>query len=441
MNLKSLRYYSSNISVIFLFMALVIAVLLTAFNYFYFGNLLIEKKYNNIGSLFVEGADFTEVAKDVLNVNSDIAYIKLVNSDGVLQESLGNSENVNVKETVIKDSTGRIVVIGIDIEYFNYPLLYPFGLTLLITLIIFSGFILILKLMVPQQKQSLQKLNSSLKSLKMGEYDSRLVIDSELKEDVDLIKVFDSYNELAESLEKGSIGSNVTMKSPISKQYDNSPPKLDKGNGSHTLKNQSESIKSNKVLANNDKFPFSGELPRKKVVALVSRINEYKKLYSLIDNSKLARFLTEFRKSGSAIISEYGGIVETLVNDEVVALFNISEDQDNPEMRAISAGVELLQLLAKLNKDNFHDTDIQISCKIGVYETSVPVSKNSGTPSRLGEVIEPARKICDSTPCWKLNLAEDVYNSVKQHVQVAPSQYGAEKYYSVITVEEGIINI
>jgi len=447
MNLKSLRYYSSNITLIFFLMAIFISAVLTTANYFYFGNLLLNKKYNSIKSLFSEGTDFSGTAKAILNSNSDITYVKLVNSEGVIQESFGNSDSTDVKELIIKENDGGMVAIGINKEYFNYPLMYPFGLNFLVTIIIFSGFIMILKIMVPQQKQALQKLNSALKNLKDREYDFRLSIDSDLKEDIDMIKVFDSFNDLADDLETGSfsakpsVNSGTSKKLESAKHHEDTKMKEGNGNGLQTLKSRPEPVKRKEIIVNNDKSLFGNELPRKKVVALVSKINEYEKLQGTIDNTRLARFLTEFRKSGSAVISEYGGIVETLVNDEVVALFNVSENQDNPEMRAISAGVELLQLLANLNKENFQDSDLQISSKIGIYETSVPVSKSSGTPSRLGEVIEPARKICESTPCWKLNLAENVYNSVKQHVEVTPLQHGSEKYYSVVTVEEGVVNL
>ena len=98
-------------------------------------------------------------------------------------------------------------------------------------------------------------------------------------------------------------------------------------------------------------------------------------------------------------------------------------------------------MLVELNKDKVKDDNEQITCKIGVYAGSLPISKESGTPGNLGLVIDPAKGICDNASEWKLLLSEDVYSSVKDYVEVMPTENGSSSHYSVLTVEEGVINL
>lgn len=433
MNLKTLRYYSSSITIIFLFLAVLVAVLLTVSSYLYYQNTIFTRSFESIEFALNQGTDHSQIAKEILNVNKDVAFIKFVDDKGVLQQSYGSSEDARVKENIIKNSNGSLILVGINESDLKSSFIHPIAFNTAISLILFSLFLMVLKLIVPHQKSSLQKLNNALKKLANGELDIKLDIDSSLKEDVDMIKVFDSFNEAVDYVvnNKDSIVNKTYIKETASEKVTH---------GAITPNGNKDLVKKVDIPISNSKSIINKDFPRKSVVALVSQIYEYDKMSNIIDSSRLSSMLTDYRKSGSAIVSNYGGIVETLLNDEMVALFNISDTQDNPEMRAISAGVELLQYLSSINKEKLSDTDSQLSCKIGIYESSIPVSKETGTPSRLNEVIDPARKICEQTPSWKLNLAESVYNSVKDHVEVTPLEIGSDRHYSVITVEEGVIN-
>lgn len=443
MNLRTLRYYSNNLTIIFLSLAIVLSVLISAVNILYFKSIIFEKKVGSISSAFEQQGDFATIAKEILNTNKEVAYAKLVDENGVLQQSFGSSENLNVREFIVKTTEGSQIFLGIEKSALDFPVTLPLLFTTLISLLVLCLFLGVLKIFYPYQKKSLNRLNDAIIKISKKDYSAKLEIDSQLKDDVDMIKVFDSFNEMAGSLnnnkkyEKLNGGSKLNTINGNLKVHSNGKAKTLAYNDPVIQ----EPIKSVEIPKTGGQISIIKDSKNKTVVALVSKISDYHKLAKMYDSSELALLLTDYRKTASNIVSGYGGMVETLVRDELVALFNVSDLQDKPELRAVSAGVELLHMLVELNKDKVKDDSQQITCKIGIYAASIPISKESGTPGNLGLVIDPAKNICDSASQWKLLLSEDVYASVKDYVEVMPQDVGSSAHYSVLTVQEGVINL
>ena len=443
MNLRTLRYYSNNLTIIFLSLAIVLSALISAVNILYFKSIIFEKKVGSISSVFEQQGDFATIAKEILNTNKEVAYAKLVDENGVLQQSFGSSENLNIREFIVKTTEGSQIFLGIEKSALDFPVTLPFLFTTLISLLVLCLFLVVLKIFYPYQKKSLNRLNDAIMKISKKDYSVKLEIDSQLKDDVDMIKVFDSFNGLV-----GSLNNNKKYEKLNGINEIKSPNGNLKVHSNGKAKTQSyndpiiqEPIKSVEIPKTGGQISIIKDSKNKTVVALVLKISDYHKLAEMYDSSELALLLTDYRKTASNIVSGYGGMVETLVRDELVALFNVSDLQDKPELRAVSTGVELLHVLVELNKDKVKDDSPQITCKIGIYAASIPISKESGTPGNLGLVIDPAKNICDSASQWKLLLSEDVYASVKDYVEVMPQDIGSSAHYSVLTVEEGVINL
>jgi len=421
----------------------VLSALISAVNILYFKSIIFEKKVGSISSVFEQQGDFATIAKEILNTNKEVAYAKLVDENGVLQQSFGSSENLNVREFIVKTTEGSQIFLGIEKSALDFPVTLPFLFTTLISLLVLCLFLVVLKIFYPYQKKSLNRLNDAIIKISKKDYSVKLEIDSQLKDDVDMIKVFDSFNGLV-----GSLNNNKKYEKLNGINEIKSPNGNLKVHSNGKAKTQSyndpiiqEPIKSVEIPKTGGQISIIKDSKNKTVVALVSKISDYHKLAEMYDSSELALLLTDYRKTASNIVSGYGGMVETLVRDELVALFNVSDLQDKPELRAVSTGVELLHVLVELNKDKVKDDSPQITCKIGIYAASIPISKESGTPGNLGLVIDPAKNICDSASQWKLLLSEDVYASVKDYVEVMPQDIGSSAHYSVLTVEEGVINL
>jgi hypothetical protein len=46
-----------------------------------------------------------------------------------------------------------------------------------------------------------------------------------------------------------------------------------------------------------------------------------------------------------------------------------------------------------------------------------------------------------NAPLWKVIVSEGVYGTIKDHVEVKEIPWGNQQLYSIVSVEEGIINV
>jgi len=179
----------------------------------------------------------------------------------------------------------------------------------------------------------------------------------------------------------------------------------------------------------------------RRVVAFVAKISDFKELSTKLGSAEFASFLTEYRKAASSIISDYGGVVEALLQNEIVALFNVPDEQDSPELRAICAAVEVLQVLANMSRRRKIEGKSMISGKIGIEEKALQFYTESGIPQSVKEVIALARGISENAPLWKVIVSPQVYECVSNHVEVNEIPVGNGKLFSIVAVEEGAVQL
>ncbi len=70
------------------------------------------------------------------------------------------------------------------------------------------------------------------------------------------------------------------------------------------------------------------------MTVFVAKIADFQELSTTLDAAEFNSFLADYRKAASSIISNYGGVIEALLKDEIVAFFNAPEEQNKPELRA-----------------------------------------------------------------------------------------------------------
>ena len=160
-----------------------------------------------------------------------------------------------------------------------------------------------------------------------------------------------------------------------------------------------------------------------------------------LDPSDLNSFITNYRNSASKIIADYGGTVETLFQDEIVAIFNAPKKQSNPELRSVSVAVEIMQLVADITRKRKSEGKKMISAKIGIGVDSVPFNNDILVPGKVKDTIQRVRTVCESSDNWKILVSTDFYNSIKDHVDVKEEKVNNSSYYSITGVEEGVANL
>src|SRR3972149_5002366 len=179
----------------------------------------------------------------------------------------------------------------------------------------------------------------------------------------------------------------------------------------------------------------------RRVTAFVAKISDFENLSSRLSTSEFSSFLTEYRKAASSIVSDYGGVIEALLQDEIVALFNVPDEQDKPELRAVCAAVEVLQVLANMSRKRMIQGKEAINGKIGIGAKAVPFYVESGIPQGVKDVVTLARGICQDAPLWKVLVSSEVYKLVSDYVDAKEVDVEHGTSFSIVAVEEGVIQV
>ncbi len=388
---------------------LTISAVLSVFNSYLYTKRFEKLEIREIKALFENDVDFSRVARNLLENRSDVAYVKLKNESGDLEQSFGTENGQGINDVEINTSENKLVVVGLksvldkDLMISNaiWSVLIGVGLVL-IFLVLFIQF-------SSDQSQNLERLISAMKRVSRENLDMKLPINESVQDDVAMIRAYDSFNQMMGRLKK-------TGKPAEAEETINFEPKV-------LVSDVEENSNS------------------RDVTALVTKISNFESLLAQIDSVEFTNFLTEYRKAASSIVSDYNGTIEALLQEEIVALFNAPDEQDKPEFRAVCAAVEVLQVLAKMNKKRKSEGKDPIGGKVGIAVRPIQFYHEAGIPQGVKEVISEARILSGKAPLWKVIVSEDIYDTIRDHVEVKEIPLGNEQLYSILSVEEGIINV
>lgn len=481
-----------------------ISLAVALFHHYYFPQKYVSEKTDEIARIFDTNRDFPSTAKRLLSYRTDIAYLKLLDQNGVLEESFGNDSVEGTDRFLLNAPENKTVVLGMykhnQSEIDSYSLVW----SVLIGSVLSVALVLYLFLHTPWQDQALKKLESAMERVAAGDLTARLEVDSPEDDEIGIMSVYQSFNRMVNVLNRkfgnttetyslqggdsspqdGSDDTGTYEYSPFSssEQPEEEPSGEDTTGryGSYgafsspeapgeksSEEDEAEGSADDKVVdfeGYNDKttgdekekpeagekqefrprivLPDTGKQVKKRMVtALVAKISDFDQLTENMNSAELNSFLTSYRKAASTIIGDYGGVIEALLQDEIVALFNAPDEQNKPELRAICASVEVLQILAKMSRDRRSQGKPLITGKIGIGADNVSFTTGSGVPGSVKNIVSSARDICEKSDEWKVQISEQLYDIVREHVEADQRIIDGETVYSVSGVEEGIIEL
>ncbi|MCH7950592.1 MAG: hypothetical protein IH875_08995 [Candidatus Dadabacteria bacterium] len=396
----------SGVSFLLVAIFVLVSILVSVFSSYYFTSTLSEQKAQELVQLFsAPDTSFDETAKNILNSRQDVLYIKLLDSEGVLQESFGSDEGENIEMFPITTSENSTILLGLVGTDFKNLIIYPALWSALIGLVVSIIVLFILSLLSNGKSDSIEKIISGMKRVSRGDSTTKLE-SSEAGDDVTMIRAYETFNQMLDMLKRRE---NVEVEEPIFQPT---------------------------LIATEEK---EEETNTRRVTVIVAKIADFQDLSSTLDSTEFNSFLADYRKSASSIISNYGGVIEALMKEEIVAFFNAPEEQTNPELRAICSAVEVLQHLATITRERKLEGKIAINGKIGIGTKTLNVYSDSGVPQGIKGVTDTARSICDISPIWKVIVSSELYLSVSEYVEARELTLGEESYYSIVGVEEGIV--
>ena len=398
--------YSGN-ALVLVFIFTLVSVMISLFNSYFFTSTITEERGQELAQLFnTSGKSFADTSKEILNSRKDIIYIKLLNPDGVLLESFGGQDGDNVEIIPITTPENNSIVLGVVARDFKSLAISSLMWSALIGIAVSVVVIFILSLFSSGRNDSMEKLISAMKNVTRGDLaGSRL--DPESSDDVSTIRAYETFNQMVDRLRR---------REDIEEELPPFQPTL--------------------IASEEDEEDILAR-PRN-VTVVVAKIADFQELSNTLKPSEFNSFLADYRKAASAIISNYGGVIEALLKDEIVAFFNAPEELVNPELKAVCSAVEVLQLLASITRERKIEGKAAISGKIGIGMKSIPVYEDSGIPHGIKEVTDIARRISTVAPVWRVIVSSDVYSIVKDFVEARELKLGNDPYYSIVGVEEGI---
>ncbi len=527
MFLKSSKGNINLTILIFTFLiCIAIALGVAFFHHYNSPSKFLEYKVTDISDKLNGVSDFPDTANKMLNSDKSVSYIKLLDRNGVLEESFGNDTLGGTKRFTINGPGNKTIVLGLkppsDIKLDTYLLVW--------SLLIGSAMALFLIFMVFMKGTgsnisyaSLNKLEDAMNKITGGDFSERIDVNTVFNEDISILNTFQSFNRMAESLDTktkhqeesgqadpqpeepesenmeltNGVGSVETYKEtgeatdaelmdepetePEIENEEKPDIVFDDVNGNvEEPENQPEEVEFDLSAETNDDqifsepdqadtedtleelpgqdqaltetadevsgfkpkivLPQSGVYPKNRnVTVVVAKIDEFENLTQKLDSSDLNSFLTQYRKSASQIISSYGGVIEALLQDEIVAIFNAPEEQNNPELRAICASVEVLHELATMAKKRRADGKEMIAGKIGVGVKSLAYYSETGVPDSVKNVIKDARYVCENANLWKVYVTSELHELVNDNVDSKEFQVEDEVLYSITGVEQGVV--
>ncbi|MEK6223558.1 MAG: adenylate/guanylate cyclase domain-containing protein [Thermodesulfobacteriales bacterium] len=399
----------TGISIFLVASFILVSILVSLFSSYFFTSTITEQKSQELNKLFSQSdATFQETAENILNSRQDIYYIKLLDSEGVLQESLGNEDGDNLEMLPIATSTNSTILVGLQGSDFKSLTISTAIWSGLIGLVVSIIVLVLLSFLSNGKSGTIEKLIAGMKRVSRGDLATKLE-SSEAGEDVTMIRAFETYNQMLDLLKRKK-----------------------------EIEIPDEPVFQPTLIEAEDKEEEEKTRSRR-VIVVVAKIADFQELTSTLDSSEFNSFLADYRKSASSIISNYGGVIEALMKDEIVAFFNAPEEQTNPELRAICSAVEVLQHLATITRERKLEGKIAISGKIGIGTKTLNVYGDHGVPQGIKAVTDSARATCNLAPIWRVIVSSDMYYSVSEYVEARELILGGESYYSIIGVEEGLV--
>ena len=118
------------------------------------------------------------------------------------------------------------------------------------------------------------------------------------------------------------------------------------------------------ILDDREGLALSGK--RRHITVLFSDIRAFTSLSERIAPEQVVSLLSEYLAAASQIIYKYGGTVDKFIGDAVMAIFGAPKSHADDALRAIKAGVEIIELADKLGPTWLRLTGVPLKVGVGI---------------------------------------------------------------------------
>jgi adenylate cyclase len=173
------------------------------------------------------------------------------------------------------------------------------------------------------------------------------------------------------------------------------------------------------ILREPDKLVLGGE--EREITILFSDIRGFTNISEKTAPSELVGILNRYFTAMSEVIFKHNGVLDKYIGDAIMAFWGAPIKDENQADNSVKAGLEMLEVLKRLNEEFRAENKLEINIGVGIY-TGPAVVGNIGSKMRfdytaIGDSVNVASRLegLNKTYATKIIIGESVRNKLKEN--------------------------
>ncbi len=433
-----------------------------AFQYFYFPKRYADLRVAEMEELFGEAEFFADRARSVLDTRNDVGYVRLLDHNGMLEKGFGFRDDKGFQKLALNGPEGKTVLLGlrssVGEEFYIDALLWSLIFASLMAVV----FTFLVRFISDRAFRFLGEFSEAVGSVASGDYSVRLDGRSSLIAGAGVQRLCREFNEMVSSLENGSADREDTedLRDAEFDRFAELPtdfrPKI--------VLSQEQSSEASPFQAPEDSFDEGlveivhvpdeeyaepeEEIPlgvteiadsdgnKIDISILVVKIVDFESLTKDISPASVNSFTADYRKSVSTTIASFGGTVETILREEVVAFFTSSGPGPAAKLNCVCCAVEMMQLFAGVVDGQRVSARSDIKLKMGISSADLSVPDGSDVFALAKPFVDEAKALCNGAKDWNVFVTTGFREGASDYLEVRREKVDGNLCYAVTGVEE-----
>lgn len=161
--------------------------------------------------------------------------------------------------------------------------------------------------------------------------------------------------------------------------------------------------------------PTESATERRFVSVLFADLVGYTPFSEHRDPEEVREFLTQYFAASRDVVGRFGGVVDKFIGDAVMAVWGAQAVQEDDAERAVRAGLELIDMVAKLAADA-GVPELGLRAGVATGETAVgPGGNEQGLV--VGDIVNVASRLQTAAPAGTVLVSESTERSARRAIQ------------------------
>ena len=447
---------------VFLFCLLLSFLAVFAFQHFYFPERYADLRVAEMEEVFGEEEFFADRARSVLDTRNDVGYVRLLDHNGVLEKSFGFQDDKGFDKLTLKGPEGKTVLLGLRSSFGG-----KFSFDALLWSLVFASlmavvFTSLIRFISDRAFRFLGEFSEAVSSVAGGDYSVRLDGRSPVIAGAEVQWLCREFNEMVSSLEGGSADRDDAEDSEDAGFARFAEPRVDFRPKIVSSQEQSPDVSSSEapedsfdeglveVVPVPDEEDGEPEQEAPSAVAeiadsggkkmdvsiLVVKVADFESLIEDISPSSVNSLTADYRKSVSTTIGSFGGTVEAILRDEVVAFFTSSDSGPSAKLNCVCCAVEMMQLFAGVVDGKKVSARSDIKLKMGLSSADLPVLDESDVFALAKPFVDEAKALCNGARAWSVFVTTGFREGARDYLEVRREKVDGNLCYAVTHVEQ-----